>query len=279
MNWTITRMWFAKFARMKKVIASLLNDPHTRGKVEKLAGFTLVADGLVGLENPLNGKTARLGILGGLLLFLFGIPFLLLGSFVAGQGKPLENGATVTGRVAEVRRGTGSESDSCSRIIEYRIKEQTYTKTERGTSSLSCNDVGQEVMLSYMPDTPGNARIIDNGVEVTGTVFAGIGLFVMGSALLFTLTKLSEVVLGVVLWLKGRKRMRDNPPTAESNWMALLQSAWSGSSPEPALRPASSADSTPPPAQRQLPPPGFYSDKSSPTGNRWWDGTKWTDRT
>ena len=271
-------MWFAKFARMKKVIASLLNDPHTRGKVEKLAGFTLVADGLVGLENPLNGKTARLGILGGLLLFLFGIPFLVLGSFVAGQGKPLENGVAVTGRVVEVTRGTGSDYDACSRVIEYRIKEQTYTKIERGTSSLSCNAVGQEVMLSYLPDTPGNARITDDGTQVVGTVFAGIGLFVMGSALLFTLVKLSEVALGVMLWLKGRKRMRDNPPTVESDWMTRLQNAWSGASTEPTLASVSVTASTPP-VQRQLPPPGFYSDKSSPTGNRWWDGTKWTDHT
>lgn len=270
---------------MKQVAASLMEDPHTRGKVEKFAGMALIADGLVGLENPLDGKKSRSGILGGVFLLVIGAAFFLAGNFVADQGKPYENGVEITGKVVQVVRGSGSSSNTCSRVIEYRIAEETYmTGDDHLSSSSYCDDMGQDVKLSYLPNTPGSARVIDNGAKSMGVIFMAMGLGLVGVAVVGTLIKLAEIIIGVVLWVRGRRRVRNNPPTVESDWLARLQSAWSGqdssaasSGALPAPAPATDGAWHLPPPRPQGPPPGWYQESTSPTGRRWWDGTTWTE--
>lgn len=42
--------------------------PYLRGRAMRLGGGALLADGLVGLENPLDGRRERAGIFGSLLM-------------------------------------------------------------------------------------------------------------------------------------------------------------------------------------------------------------------
>jgi hypothetical protein len=289
-------MWFSRFGRLKAAIRNLASDPHAQGQAAKIAGVALVADGFIGLENPLDGKKSRSGIFGTIFLVVVGGAFFAAGTFIFNSTKPHDNGVTVEGTVIAVERGS---ENSCSLIVEYQIGAERLTTSSATGSSDQCDDVGRTVEVSYLPDQPGSARVVESAWF--GRIFQLVGGAVMLIGLSTMLVRFLEICVGVYLWFWGRRRVRQHPPTASSDWMGQLRAAWGGDTnpgvPASAttgveqlgglisevtglMKGASSAPPPPPmPPQPTAPPAGWYPDNASPTGRRWWDGQNWTAHT
>lgn len=73
-----------RIAQAKQTLATYdADNPHTAGRLRQALGGVLIADGLVGLENPLNGQKARPGLIGSMAGIVFAaifvaIPFFML---------------------------------------------------------------------------------------------------------------------------------------------------------------------------------------------------------
>ncbi len=291
-------MWYSRFSRLKAAIHNLANDPHAQGQAAKVAGVALVADGFIGLENPLDGKRTRRGIFGTLFLVVFGGVFFASGTFVFNSTKPYDNGVIVEGRVTAVERGS---ENACSLIVEYQIGNERFTTASSSSSTTQCDDVGRTVEVSYLPDQPGSARVVES--VWFGRIFQLVGGVIILAGLTTMVVRFLEICVGAYLWFWGRRRTRQHPPTASSDWMGQLRAAWVGNAPAPvsaAGAPLTAAEQlgglisevtdlvkgasqTPPqppmPPQPTAPPAGWYPDASSPTGRRWWDGRSWTPHT
>lgn len=76
MNSVLSKTW--------SIVGTYRSDPHVWGRAKQVAGGLLVADGLVGLENPLDGERRRAGIFSGLSFMVVG------GVFVAASPWMLE---------------------------------------------------------------------------------------------------------------------------------------------------------------------------------------------
>jgi hypothetical protein len=73
------------------------DNPYVRGQVERSLGILLLAEGFLGLENPLDGKKSRPGIFGALLMTIIGVAFLLFFNSFSGLG-PVENEVQIQGQ-------------------------------------------------------------------------------------------------------------------------------------------------------------------------------------
>lgn len=63
----------------KQLIASYdAQTPYTAGQARKTVGGLLIADAFVGLENPLNSKKSRPGLLGAIFGVVFGLAFMAI---------------------------------------------------------------------------------------------------------------------------------------------------------------------------------------------------------
>jgi hypothetical protein len=312
---TIDSMWYARFRRLRSAIGELASDPHAQGQAAKVAGLALLADGLVGLENPLDGKKSRSGIFGALFPIVFGAAFFASGAFVIENTSAHEGGVLTEGRVISVERSSGG--NSCSLVVAYEIGGEQLTTSSASASTEQCDDVGRTVEVSYLPDQPGSARVVEG--DWLGRIFQIVGGVILLSGLWLLLVRLVALCAGVYLWFWGRRRTRQHPPSATSDWMAQLRSAWTGGvvadAPadasaqlgglisgvvglvrgESAAQPRSSLPQQPFPQQPAPPDPadrqdssvppqpqapaGWYPDETSPTGRRWWNGNSWTPHT
>jgi hypothetical protein len=78
------------------------SDPYVQGRAAQIAGTALVADGLVGLENPLNAKKSRMGIFGAMVMIAVSVVMMFVLSGMVESNKPYEGGSSVVGTVVDV---------------------------------------------------------------------------------------------------------------------------------------------------------------------------------
>jgi hypothetical protein len=304
-------MWITRFARIRALIREKSHDPHLQGRAAQIAGGALLADGLIGLENPLDGKKKRAGIFGNVLLIIFGLIFFFVGSYIAKSVTPYEKGIMTTGTVTSVESHTstdskGRTSTSCSAQVEFSVSDKVYKVSPSFSSDTFCGMQGSPIDVSYLPENPSGARAIPSGA---GWIKSAkyIGVFILVIAIGTTLIRLTEIIAGVWLLLYGRRRVREYPSTTpEGTLLEELQQAGGSKSSMAAMgaTPSTSSGSplsdiasfaathlaggvlgqqTPPPQPAQPshvgPPPGWYQDKADASLLRWWDGSTWTDFT
>jgi hypothetical protein len=300
-------MWVSKLRRVKAVINDMADDPHVQGQAAQVAGVALLADGLVGLENPLDGKKSRAGIVGTLFLVVFGVVFIFAASAISSQAEPYEGGVLAKGKVIDVTRSVQTDSDgnkntTCRVVVEYVVNGKTNVVEAPQGSSGQCNDLGTEYDVSYMTDNPGNGKVLDYEAKSFGLIFSGTGWFVLVLGVWKFFVRLAEIVAGAWLWLWGKRRKDTNPLRSDVDWMSVLQQAWMGDAEvasgslsatakkfagmlsQPTQQPSTMAQAPPPTSppladSSTLPAAGWYADAASPTARRWWDGTRWTDYT
>lgn len=301
-------MWITRFARIRALIREKSQDPYLQGRAAQIAGGALLADGLFGLENPLDGKKKRAGIFGNVLLIVGGLVFFLFGSYIAKSVTPYENGIMTTGTVTAVESHTstdskGKTSTSCSAQVEFSVSDKLYKVSPNFSSDTFCGMQGSPIDVSYLAENPSGARAIPPGA---GWIRSAkyIGVFILVIAIGTTLVRLAEIIAGIWLLLYGRRRVREHPSTApEGSLLEELQQAWGSKSSMAALGATQSASSgsalsdiasfaathfggglpeqPAPTAQPSSvgPPPGWYQDKADVSMLRWWDGSTWTEVT
>jgi hypothetical protein len=304
-------MWITRFARIRALIREKSQDPHLQGRAAQIAGGALLADGLFGLENPLDGKKKRAGIFGNVLLIAGGVVFFLFGSFIAKSVTPYENGVMTTGTVTAVQSHTSTDADgkistSCSAEVEFSVSDKVYKVSPDFQSNTFCGLQGSAIDVSYLPENPSGARAIPPNVGWIKSL-KYIGVFVLVIAIGTTLIRLAEIIAGVWLLLYGRRRVREYPSSApDGSLLEELRQAWGSKSALAALStsPSASPDSslsdivsfatthlagalsghqnpsTQATSPTQVgPPPGWYQDQEDATMLRWWDGSTWSEVT
>jgi hypothetical protein len=96
-----------------------LRDPKNQGNVMLGAGGILVADGLVGLDNPFAGRNRRPGIFGALLIIVVGLVFVVGGVWALRASGPIPGGITTTGHVVDVATYSGRHGNTYAPVIQF----------------------------------------------------------------------------------------------------------------------------------------------------------------
>lgn len=192
------------------------SNPHTAGQVRATVGGVLLADGLVGLEDPFDNKKSRPGILGAAFMLLFAIPFIAVGFFISGSAADTD--AETTGTITYISAPQRSSSDSgstCSAEATFVVDGVTYTARTGVRSSGTCNDqVGESIKVRYNSANPAENSI---GMSETtfGAIFGGVGILVFLLALVTFAIRAASIFFGYRLLRSGRQMMKDNPKTAD----------------------------------------------------------------
>lgn len=208
---------FTQVARLKTGVQGIVSDyegdnPRTLGRVYQVVGGLLVADGLVGLENPFDSKKSRPGILGAALLMVIGLVITVVGSFVITVAK---TDAMVAGAVSQIsapQQGSDGSAATCSYQASYVVDGKTYTARSSVSSSGACNKViGSTVDVRYLSSNPAQG-VLDAGTTKMfrwGAILGGLVL--IGAGGLTFLIRAAAIFFGVKLFLRGRKMLKDNP--------------------------------------------------------------------
>ena len=184
-------------------------NPHTAGQVRRAVGGVLVADGLVGLENPLDGQKTRPGIAGALISVVFGLVFIAVAVFMATLGPDTD--AETTGHVVAVE-GT----DTCSMRADFVVDGTTYTARSTGSSSGNCSHApGDPVTVHYSSADPSQSTTAEPILGIVGWVFGGVGVLIVVGGLFTAVVRAASIVFGLTLWRSGSKMIRENPRTAD----------------------------------------------------------------
>lgn len=267
-------------------------NPYTYGRIQQVVGGILIAEGLVGLENPLDNKKSRPGILGSFVGIFFGLIFVVVGLVFINDAKV---DTKTTGTITQVNRSTDSEGDtSCSLVATFEVNGRSYqSRSGYGSSGFCSNTVGQSVEVSYLASNP-ESNYAGGSVSFMKWIFVGVGGLVSFVSLIqFALRSLS-LFFGVKLYLSGRKLVRNNQPTpgdegliqeVKDQFQSLvvnrssskLLSVLTGSK---SLQPKAVAPpiiAPPVPAEPTI-KPGWYPTEDGTT-LRWHDGEKWTGAT
>lgn len=210
----------SKLAQARQIADKYRNDAHVWGRTKQVAGGLLIADGLVGLENPLDGKKTRPGIAGSLFFVVFGLIFGGAGLFMIFGG--IDTDAETTGTVTDVARNhrSGSSSTTCGLTASYVVDGKTYTAGSHGSSSSDCGKhVGSKVTVGYQSAHP------EVGQIKGGSLIMWLFPFIGGLTLLFGvglfLLRLASIVGGLLLFLSGRRQVKENP-TSNGNAEAAV---------------------------------------------------------
>lgn len=203
----------AVVAQAKDVVAEYdAQSPHTAGQVRQAIGGLLIADGLIGLENPLGGKS-RPGIFGHLFQALFGLVFVGVGFFVLSM-TDAEGDATTTGTITEVNRHTSDDSDTCSLRAEFWVDNVPYRAGTTHSSSGFCSEnVGGTVDIRYDSTNPADADVDGGSIIWFVLLFPAAGLLVTTPALIGLAFSAAAIFFGWRLVRTGRTMAADNPPT------------------------------------------------------------------
>lgn len=185
------------------------DNPHTAGQIRRAVGGVLIADGLVGLENPFDGKKTRPGIAGAMISVVLGLVFIAVASFMTTLGPDTD--AETTGQVVAVK---GSET--CSMTAEFVVDGTTYTARSTGQSSTNCDHApGDTVTVLYSSANPARSTTEEPVLNVFAWVFGGVGVLVAVGGLFTTVVRAASIVFGITLWRSGSKMIRENPRTAD----------------------------------------------------------------
>lgn len=248
-----------KVAQAKATVATYESkNPYRAGRVRQVVGGVLIADGLVGLENPFDGRSTRPGILGG--------------------------------AVSEPDEG------KCSQSVEFVVDGTTYVAGAGYSSTSFCSGrAGQEREVHYNSADPHENRIGLDVVRLVGGVFAGVGLLLLTIGLVMVSIRAVSIVAGIAIWRSGSRMVKANPPAPDDETFAqdlkerftalvmsgrarmddLVDLARGQDAPSPAVV------APPVPAGPVAPPvitAGWYATADG-GHERWHDGTDWTDQT
>lgn len=208
-----------------KAVRAESKDRNTRSATKQAAGAAMVADGLFGLENPLDGKEKRVGIGGALFMALFGLVF-MVGGYLVGQSmfQADDGDVVVTGVIVDVtestRRRDGRTSTTYSPVVSYAdpATGESY-EVSTGWSSSSRPTIGDDVEVAFPPDNPAAGKILSRtGSWITwGVVALGAIIFLVGIGKF--LVRLVTIGFGVKLFLDGRRERQvagDDRPVVEA---------------------------------------------------------------
>lgn len=220
-----------RLSAISSIIATRKDEPYVRGRAAELAGIALLADGLVGLKNPV-GKSSRLGIFGGLVVLIIGIFALGPVASFAESFNPYVDGTSVIGTVSTVTAPSG-EDNTCSITYAYEYGGQTYTRATAYSSSGLCERyVGEPLEVSVEPAEPAKGRLITTGGTLAATwIPRAPWLLIIGGAWT-ALVRGVQIVVGIRLLLWGRRTVKRSTATGDdAAILAELKAAWGGSKP------------------------------------------------
>ena len=184
-------------------------NPHTAGQIRRAVGGVLIADGLVGLESPFDGKKTRPGIAGAMISVVLGLVFVAVAYFMTTLDPDTD--AETTGQVVAVK---GSET--CSMRARFVVDGTTYTAHSTGQSSTNCDHApGDTVTVLYSSANPARSTTEEPVLNIFAWVFGGVGVLVAVGGLFTTVVRAASIVFGITLWRSGSKMIRENPRAAD----------------------------------------------------------------
>jgi hypothetical protein len=207
------------FQAAKETVGRYENqNPHTAGQVRATVGGVLLADGLVGLEDPFDNKKSRPGILGSLTGMGISVVFIVVGIFI--MGTAAETDSVTDGTIASISEPSKPDSQgkgggACSLTANFVVDGRTYSATTDVSSSGNCNrGINESIEVKYNSANP-NENSVGMSSGKFGLIFAGIGALVFIPALFTFAIRLASIIFGLRLLMSGRKMMAENPKTVD----------------------------------------------------------------
>lgn len=269
------------FSTLKKHAISFLEQykqqsPATLAAAEQAIGAVLIADGLIGIDNPFGGKK-RPGIFGAFGGIFFGILFLFIPSFFGNVSGIKNMTATTTATVQSVGMSSNSSSSStCPLTVHYTVNGKEYTNQSSMSSSSYCSlTAGQTITVNYNPDNPGAWAYDVKSVSGILMIFFFAGLLVILSSIVTFVIRLLSIIFGWNLVRDGRKLAATLPP--DTNFQTIVNEIkqnfiknvfnFGGMTQAPSMMPTNSFTSPQPPVQPlQNPPYTPPTDSAPPMG-------------
>ena len=209
-------------------------------------------------------------VIGAAIMGSIGVLFIVLGFVFERTSTALEGGVTVDGQVVATP-SSGSDGDTCTKVVRYVVQDVPYQVRSTVGTSWGCGDVGRTMQVSYLPDNPGKARVVDPSVGNFARIFqvAG-GIMVLVAAV--------TVVSAVRRATSPETLGADTPPfVGPTGSLDDLDFATPPPPPSNAFLGAASLGPPPLPPPAVEPPPGWYLDPGDASLQRWWDGREWTE--
>ena len=282
----------SRFLAAKEMLSQFRDNPYLRGRAEQTLGGVLIADGLVGLENPLDGEKSRPGILGAMVFIIVGGIFLAFGIVGHHSRRDIQTPVTVQGQVVNVVVSRSNSESTCQIVASYNVDGKNYTlRSALGSDRYCAYQEGGQIGVDYEKNSPSQAQLADDGglgtmsliFMVSGGIVLLLGLFTLAIRLL-------SMIAGAWLFIIGTKRSKGATPvpidtliddfrTAVTDIIMGRPTTKAVAAPAgataPAGAPVADAPAVPAPAPVVAAPAGWYA--AGPQTLRWWDGTKWTD--
>ena len=216
---------FKQFARLKTGASDIVRkheggSPRTAGRVYQAIGGLLVADGLIGLQNPFSRNKARPGIFGALVFCAVGAGVLIATPFLVKI--PEVDSMTVgsISRISEPRVSKDDEDsvDTCSYDVRYAVDDKEYTVKSGFSSSTACKShIGDPVDVHYLASTPSRGVV---GIGIQKAIrWGGMGfgaLFLLIGVVTFVIRAIT-LFFGVKLFLRGRRLVKTSPPSQDDD--------------------------------------------------------------
>lgn len=190
--------------------------PASYAAAQQAIGAVLIADGFVGIDNPL-GQKKRPGIFGTIIAIGMAIIFIFIPSFIGGMMK-IDNMTAITeAKVVTV----GNSGESCSLTVSYMVDGREYTKRSPMSSSNYCSlSEGETININYDPENPGSwiygAKIVKGFLSI----FFWVGILLLISSIMTFFLRLFSIIFGWKLLMAGRKNAKALP--ADTNWKTMI---------------------------------------------------------
>lgn len=178
----------------------------------RLAGWFLIVDAVVGVENPFDGQDKRKGIFGvlsglvGLIFFLCIFQFVFLG--VMGTNH-LDDPTPMTATVKYVdSSGSSDGSSTCTIHYQYEVDGKTYDGSTNASSSNFCGFHPNSELTGYYDKTGPSVSVLSVEKNLDGLFkYAFYGVFaIVGVGLVLSLARIiAELVVGRHLIRKAKE--------------------------------------------------------------------------